>query len=109
MPLAYMQEYLPTEIKRLQNSLTINWKNGHQTEWSYRLLRQKCPCARCDAVRQENNPFQVLPTEEYWEKLHIVDIQRVGRYAIRILWSDGHKTGIYTFKFLGELDNSDST
>jgi DUF971 family protein len=30
------------------------------------------------------------------------EIQLVGRYAIRIRWSDGHGTGIYTFQRLRE-------
>ncbi len=97
----------PTEIKRLPNSLAIQWKDGHRSEHAYRLLRQNCPCARCDAERQNADLLRVLPTEEFWEKLHIVDIQRVGRYAIRLLWSDGHRTGIYTFTFLREFNASE--
>lgn len=94
----------PTEIKRLPNSLAIQWKDGHRSEHSYRLLRENCPCARCDAERQNDKLLRVLPSEAFWGKLHIVDIQRVGRYAIRFRWSDGHSTGIYTFAFLRELD-----
>jgi DUF971 family protein len=28
----------------------------------------------------------------------------VGNYALRIQWSDGHDTGLYTWKYLRELD-----
>lgn len=101
-----MNEYQPVEIRRLPNSLYIEWKDGVESESTYRLLRQNCPCARCDADRYDTNPLRVLPTEEYWEKLQIVSIQKVGRYAIRIQWSDGHKTGIYTYDFLRELIES---
>ena len=31
--------------------------------------------------------------------------QRVGRYGVRIRWSDGHDAGIYTFDMLRELAN----
>lgn len=98
-----MQEFRPTEIKRLLHSLSIQWKDGLLRELSYRELREKCPCARCDAKKQENDPLRMLPTDDYWEKLHLVRIQPVGRYAIQLHWSDGHKTGIYTFNFLREL------
>ncbi|MCG9128152.1 DUF971 domain-containing protein [Candidatus Poribacteria bacterium] len=98
-----MNENQPVEIRRLTNSLFIQWKDGVESECTYRTLREKCPCARCDAVRNEENPLQILPTDEFWEKLQIVNIQKVGRYAIRIQWSDGHKTGIYTYDFLREL------
>ena len=98
-----MKNMQPTEIKRLPHSLSIQWKDGHYSELPYRLLREKCPCARCDADKQQNDPFRMLPTDDYWEKLHLVGIQPIGRYAIQLQWSDGHKTGIYTFKFLREL------
>ena len=104
-----MHEFQPTEIKRLPHSLAIQWKDGHRSEHTYRLLRERCPCARCDAAREKNDPFRVIPSEEYWEKLHLVEIQRVGRYAIQLMWSDGHKTGIYTFTFLRELSDSEVT
>ena len=104
-----MQEFRPTEIKRLPHSLTIQWKDEHCSELSYRLLREKCPCARCSAEKQQNDPFQMVPKDDYWEKLHLVGIQPVGRYAIQLQWSDGHKTGIYTFNFLRELNDSVET
>jgi len=30
-------------------------------------------------------------------------VSLVGAYAIRIDWSDGHSTGIYTYEFLWEI------
>lgn len=102
-----MQTNQPIEIKRLAHSLVIQWKDGLRSEHTYRLLREKCPCARCNAMRQEDDPFQLLPSEEYWEKLHLVGIQRIGRYAVQLQWSDGHKTGIYTFSFLRKLSDEE--
>ena len=101
-----MQKFQPTRIQRGERTLEIQWKDAQRTELSYRLLREKCPCARCDAARGEKNPFHILPTQDFFENLRLVDIQRVGRYAVRLIWSDGHRTGIYTFEFLRELSES---
>jgi len=98
-----MQKFQPTRIERGDNSLTIQWKDLHQGELSDRLLREKCPCAHCDAVHLRKDPFHILPPDDFFENLRLVDIQRVGRYAVRLIWSDGHRTGIYTFEFLREL------
>ena len=98
-----MQKFQPTRIERGDNRLTIQWKDSSESEVSYRLLREKCPCAHCDATRSNKDPFHILPTADFFEKLSLVDIQRVGRYAVRLVWSDGHRTGIYTFEFLREL------
>ena len=101
-----MQKSQPTRIERGNTSLEIQWKDSHHSELSYRLLREKCPCARCDATRSGKDPFHILPANNFLENLHLVDIQQVGRYAVRLVWNDGHRTGIYTFQFLRELDKS---
>lgn len=106
-----MQKFQPTELKRTNDSLAARWKDSHTSELSYRLLRQKCPCARCEATRTGKNPLYILPSDDFYQNLRLVDIQPVGRYAVRLIWNDGHRTGIYTFQFLRELadDNSERT
>ena len=94
----------PTQIKRLPDALRVQWNDGHQSEYSYQLLRQKCPCARCQSEKSDGNPLRLLPTDSLSKNLTLVDIQLVGRYAIRLIWADGHKTGIYTFEFLRLLE-----
>lgn len=101
-----MRKFQPTRIERSRKSLKIEWKDSYQSELPYRLLRQKCPCAHCDAVRLGKDPFHIVPSDGFFENLRLVDIQRVGRYAVRLAWSDGHRTGIYTFEFLRELSEA---
>jgi DUF971 family protein len=45
----------------------------------------------------------VLKAEAVSDELEINDLQLVGRYAINFRWSDGHETGIYSFRYLREL------
>ncbi len=96
----------PTQIQRLPDAISVQWNDGHQNEYSYQLLRQKCPCARCQSEKSDKNPLRLLPTDPLSKNLTLVDIQLVGRYAIRLIWADGHKTGIYTFEFLRLLQPS---
>ncbi len=95
----------PTQIQRLSGGISVQWNDGRQGVYSYQLLRQKCPCARCQSEKSNKNPLRLLP-DSLTKDLTIVDIQLVGRYAIRLIWSDGHKTGIYTFEFLRSLQPS---
>jgi DUF971 family protein len=39
----------------------------------------------------------------YKAKPKITDVEMVGRYAIRILWSDGHNTGLYSYDHLRQI------
>lgn len=87
---------LPEKVDFLDR-LRIVWKGGMETEHDYFKLRFLCPCASCvdeltgvRTLRQENVRPDVRP----------VSGEFVGNYALRINWSDGHNTGIYTFASL---------
>ena len=80
--------------------IKIDWKDGHRSEYGLTYLRDKCPCASCTGAhgtppRQpeaDSGPFQMFkPT------LKMLGVEPVGNYAIRINWSDGHSSGIYSY------------
>ena len=41
------------------------------------------------------------------DELTIEDVEIVGRYALNFRWSDGHDTGIYSFRYLREVCESE--
>ena len=92
------------EVRRLpeERRLRLTWSDGHVVEHPYDFLRGWCPCAMCQgheavALRFQSPPDPVTPET----------IEPVGNYAVSILWSDGHGTGIYRFDFLRELGEVD--
>ena len=89
--------------------MTIDWVDGHKSQYSVAFLRDNCPCASCTGAeggdpqrtnyqgeqKADNNPFKMFkPT------LKMLAVNEVGAYAVRIDWSDGHNTGIYSFRHL---------
>ena len=46
---------------------------------------------------------RVLKPESITEEIEIRDLSLVGRYAINFRWTEGHETGIYSFRYLREL------
>lgn len=51
------------------------------------------------------NPLTVLPSNATSNgPLTALDAELVGNYAIRIHFSDGHETGIYSWSYLREID-----
>ncbi|MCU1273299.1 MAG: hypothetical protein JWO48_730 [Bryobacterales bacterium] len=79
--------------------IKIDWKDGHTSSYALDYLREKCPCATCTGAhgtppttKPSSSPFQM-----YKPALKMVDVEAVGNYAIRMVWSDGHSTGIYSF------------
>ena len=67
------------------------------------------PSADAKALRQEmqTNPLTVLPASASRAgggELIAQSAEPVGNYALRIRFSDGHDTGLYTWKYLREID-----
>jgi len=80
--------------------ITIDWKDGHASTYGLDFLRESCPCATCTGAhgtppttKPMASPFQL-----YKPTLRMMSVEPVGNYAIRIVWSDGHSTGIYSFE-----------
>ncbi|MFQ5751082.1 MAG: gamma-butyrobetaine hydroxylase-like domain-containing protein [bacterium] len=74
------------------------------------LLRKRCPCATCNAVRTapKNDSLRVLSAQEILpENIQIREAEMVGRYALQFNWSDGHHEGIYSFDYLRQLCQCD--
>ena len=90
----------PTEI-RLRNQsmvLAIAFDDGSNFELPFEYLRVCSPSAE---VRGHGPGQEVLQTGK--ELVRIIGIEPVGRYAIRLIFDDGHDTGLYSFSYLHEL------
>ena len=77
--------------------LAIDWSDGHASVFPVRLLRLSCPCAQCV---DEMSGQKLLNDASVPADVKPVVINPVGRYAVHIDWSDGHRTGIYTYVHL---------
>ena len=83
--------------------LVIQWKDGHRSTYTWKHLRNNCPCAGCREERlQPPDPFRILKPSEL-VPLAPVAVTPIGHYAYKITWSDGHDSGIYTLETLREL------
>lgn len=97
----------PTKLEREgERHLVITWSDGERRRYSFRELRDSCPCATCREKRNAPPPSPLmLPilTDAQIQPLAIAGMKPVGNYAYAIAFSDGHDTGIYTLEFLREL------
>jgi DUF971 family protein len=97
----------PRSLKREGlDQLAIEWSDGHRSVYSWRHLRQNCPCASCkENVGRAVEPFHILTAKELaaTTPLAPLSVSPVGHYAYKISWSDGHDSGIYTIEALRSL------
>jgi ATP-binding protein involved in chromosome partitioning len=89
---------IPYAITRQDDGLLVEWEEGrHRGFYPARSLRLICPCAGCV---EEMSGRPLLDPATVLSDIKPVSVQLVGAYGLRINWSDGHSTGIYTFEQL---------
>ncbi len=91
---------IPTELRysRPDRMLRVTFDDGVVCDISATRLRVDSPSAEV----QGHGPGQkVVVTGK--ENVQIVEMQPVGHYAVRLIFDDGHQTGIYTWPYLKQL------
>ena len=90
----------PTEIKLHQKShqLEIAFADGKSFTLSHELLRVASPSAE---VRGHGPGQETLQTGK--RNVEILNIEPVGNYAVKLSFSDGHDTGLYSWDLLYSL------
>jgi len=90
----------PREISEGEGKLRIVWADSHDSRYGFEFLRNHCPCAMCvdEWTGKRRHLALLLPPN-----FRALDVKPVGNYAIKISWSDGHDSGIYSFSSLREL------
>jgi DUF971 family protein len=93
-------EHWPVEIrlKRAERRLEIDFDDGTHFSLPAEYLRVESPSAEV----QGHGPGQKVLVAGR-AKVAIRAVEPVGHYALRILFDDGHETGIYSWSYLHEL------
>ena len=93
-------ETFPIDIKLQKRSrrLQISFSDGNQFELPVEYLRVFSPSAE---VQGHGAGEGVLVTAK--ETVNVDKIEPVGRYAVRLVFDDGHDTGLYTWPILYDL------
>ncbi|WP_257255447.1 MULTISPECIES: DUF971 domain-containing protein [unclassified Endozoicomonas] len=93
-----MQQKIPEALNFHKQSqrLELNYSADETYQLSSEMLRVHSPSAE---VRGHGNP--VLQRGK--KQVQIISIERVGHYAIKIHFNDGHDSGIYDWGYLYDL------
>ena len=87
----------PEEIRlsKTKDSLFVKFDNGYETTLTAELLRVESPSAE---VQGHGSGQKTTPAGK--ANVTIAAIEPVGNYAIRISFSDGHDTGLFSWDIL---------
>ena len=95
-----MSEPLATQLRlrRASRVLEVSFSDGSRFELPFEYLRVHSPSAE---VKGHGPGQEVLVLGK--ENVGIVGVEPVGQYAVKLVFDDGHDTGLYTWKYLHEL------
>jgi DUF971 family protein len=91
---------IPVKIRLRKAScqVTLEYEDGKSFDLPFEYLRVFSPSAE---VKGHGPGQGVLQTGK--EKVLVTSIESVGYYALRLIFDDGHDTGLYTWDYLYEL------
>lgn len=92
---------LPKKISVEEGFLTIKWNPNLIDKVKLANIRKTCPCANCANDRSAESETYIPIYDDI--QLKVEHIELVGTYAIKIVWGDGHDSGIYRFSQLKTL------
>ena len=95
-----MSAHRPVEIRlrRQSHRLDVTFADGAAFSMPAEYLRVHSPSAE---VRGHGPGQEVLQVGK--ESVGIVAVEPIGQYAIRLVFDDGHDTGLYSWDYLYEL------
>ena len=95
----------PTEIKLRRQSrvLEVGFDDGQRFELPFEYLRVYSPSAE---VRGHGPGQETLQLGKH--EVQAVKVDPIGNYAVRLVFNDGHDTGLYTWGYLYELGETRS-
>lgn len=92
---------MPTDLRALREEgvLRVTWADS-QSDFPLPFLRRQCECASCV---NEWTGERILDPTSVPDDIVIQKMDLVGSYAVRLEWSDGHNSGLFTWDRLREL------
>ena len=98
----------PTDIELDTRGRRVRlvWADGRRSDYDWEYLRWRCPCATCSGEGEYPGEMKDR-TSLRPDEIEMVDLELVGRYAVKPTWGNGHDTGIFTFRNLRALAEND--
>lgn len=93
----------PIDIQLIGQEVAIVWDDGQESYFAFEKLRAASPSA------SNIGEMDVLGNRyggggpRSFPGVQVLGWERVGNYALRFDFSDGHRTGLYSFDYLRRL------
>jgi len=93
----------PTNIQLIGSEVAIAWSDGAETFFQMEKLRAASPSAEQRGEKDIFGQRHGGTDQRQFPGVIVLNWERVGNYAIRFDFSDGHRSGLYSYELLLEL------
>lgn len=95
--------HAPVNIQLIGREVAIVWDDNQESYHSFETLRAASPSASNMGERDILGNQYGGDGPKKFPGVDVLGWERVGNYAIRFDFSDGHRTGLYSFDYLRKL------
>lgn len=103
-----MNQPTPTNVQLIGAEVAIAWSDGVETYLGAERLRAASPSAETQGERDILGQQYGGQGPRAFPGVRVLGWEQVGNYAIRFEFSDGHRTGLYSFVYLRRLAAAES-
>ncbi len=93
----------PANIQLIGTEVAILWEDGAESYYPMEELRAVSPSAQNIGERDILGNQYGGDGPKHFPGVTVTGWEQVGNYAIRFDFSDGHRTGLYSYDFLRRL------
>ena len=93
----------PQDIQIIGSEVAIRWADGRESYFPAEQLRAATPSAETRGERDIFGQIYGGTNKQDYAGVQVLAWEKVGNYAVRFTFSDGHRTGLYSYDYLQTL------
>ena len=98
--------HAPTNIQLIGSEVAIVWDDGAESYFTAEKLRAASPSAETQGERGIFGQKYGGDGPKNYAGVTVLSWEKIGNYAVRFDFSDGHRTGLYSYDYLRKLGSS---
>jgi DUF971 family protein len=93
----------PADVQVIGSEVAVRWSDGTESYITFATLRAASPSAETQGERDIFGHQYGGGAPRNYQEVEVTGWQRIGNYALRFEFSDGHRTGLYSYDLLRRL------
>jgi DUF971 family protein len=95
--------HAPVNVQLIGQEVAIVWDDGVESYFPFESLRAASPSAETQGEQDIFGQRYGGDGPRKFPGVQVTGWERVGNYALRFDFSDGHRTGLYSYAYLRKL------